>query len=264
MPRMAGHGRQSAMKIPTFQGLRKVTVLCCVMAGSLPSSLAQVDARLVAASVGPGGIMKAGSASLNVALTSVGLVTAAGSARTYPGFPGDLPNVPPNTSDVLATRPAWDGVRISVPTILRRSSDADDDRLRVLAAGPGTAGGGRAVLGADQIVYLPPPGSDQSDSFELTVVDSYGDTDTAQVRVQVFPVSPDDAFRSRLNMFGMLQLRFRGTPGAVYQIQTSTQFSVPASWVTLAEVTADSSGLISYPAPPAPVEAARYYQAVPR
>jgi hypothetical protein len=252
------------MNIPSFQVLRRVAVLCCTVAAGSLSSSAQVDARLVAASAGPGGIMKAGAASLNVALGSVGLVTAADSAKTFPGFPGDLPNVPPNASDVLATRQAWDGVRISFPALLGRAFDADEDRLRVLAAGPETTGGGRAVLGVDQVVYLPPPGSGQPDSFEFTVVDSYGDTDTAQVRVQIFPVSPGDAFRSRLNMFGMLQLRFRGTPGAVYQIQTSTQFSVPASWVTLAEVTADSSGLISYPAPPAPVEAARYYQAVHR
>lgn len=254
------------MNTSALSGSRRKELLCCFAFAAicLPVMLsAQVEARLASASVGPGGIMRSGGASLNVSLATVGLVAAADSVKSFPGFPGDLPNVPPNASYGLATRMVGEGVEFSALAAVSRSTDPDGDRLRVVAVERESIIGAQVELDGDRITYISPPGFDFGDSFEYTLADSYGDTDTGRIRIRALPPPPDDPFRSRADADGRPQLRFRGTPGTAYQIQTSTSIVQPILWQTIAETTADATGLISYPVPSVPGEAVRYYRASP-
>lgn len=157
---------------------------------------------------------------------------------------------------------------VSSRKLLGKASDPDGDALVVSAAGPASARGGTAVLGAAGILYTPPAGFSGSDTFPVTVSDGRGGNVSGTVTVEVGP-RPDGGGAGSMETNppqvtdlggGKLGLKFQGIPGRVYQIQRSTDME---AWVVIASVTAGPTGAIAFTDESPPQPSAYYRLAIP-
>ena len=104
-------------------------------------------------------------------------------------------NQPPIAIDDYAST----GIGVPV-TIDVTDNDLDPDGDQVVLAVIGTVPVGEAVIVAGNVVYSPPAGFTGTVTFEVTVSDGRGGSDTSLVRVDVFPVgnrpptAVDDAY----------------------------------------------------------------------
>ena len=93
---------------------------------------------------------------------------------------------PPTAVDDSVT--ARSGSTVIIP-VTGNDYDPDGDAIAVSAVGTlKKAGNGTTdVLSATSVAYVPNPGFSGTDSFDYTIVDENGGTDTATVNVQLFP-----------------------------------------------------------------------------
>jgi subtilisin family serine protease len=230
--------------------------------------LSAEEGVLAAVATGPGGRSRAGDAVLDISLADAGLMIGADRIQIHPGFPGGLPNDPPVASAGYGTRIIGFGLRLPATAASHRGTDADGDRLRVVAVDAVSEHGARVELDGEQIRYRPPEGLDTADSFGFILADSYGDTAAARFQVLVIsnpnPVDPEtDRIRSRVDDAGRVELRFAAVPGQLYQVQSATNIVPPIRWETLAEVRAATDGRVVFSGAAIPVEPVRYYRLVP-
>lgn len=91
-------------------------------------------------------------------------------------------NTPPVAEDDEATTASGETININV---LENDFDLDGDDIFVQIVQPTTQGGTVVILPNFQIQYTPPPGFTGEDTFFYTVADTNGNTDIAQVTVNV-------------------------------------------------------------------------------
>ncbi len=114
-------------------------------------------------------------------------------------------DAPIATDDTFTT--AHDAAAKSVP-VLANDTDVDMDSLSVQSVG--AAGHGTAALLAGTVSYRPDPGYAGPDSFDYTVVDGHGGSDTATVSVTVTandpPIAVDDTLTIDEDTFGKVDV----------------------------------------------------------
>ena len=250
-----------------FPGFR-VYLLAAFAVGVSSEPVFAEEGMLAAMATGPGGRSRAGDAVLDLSLADAGLMIGADGIRIHPGFPGGLPNDLPVASDGFGTRIIGFGLRLPSTAASLRGTDADGDRLRVVAVDAVSERGARVELDGNQIRYRPPVGLDVADSFGFVLADSAGDTATARFQVGVIPnpepVDPEtDRIRSRVDDAGRLELRFAAVPGQLYRIETATHLTLPILWEPLAEVRASADGRVVHSVVDIPADPVRYYRLVP-
>ncbi|MCF7734644.1 MAG: cadherin-like beta sandwich domain-containing protein, partial [Akkermansiaceae bacterium] len=159
-------------------------------------------------------------------------------ANAAPVFPGYEVATPYHTPAILPLR-----------KVLANAVDPDGDALAVTTAGPSSAAGGTVVLLADSIRYTPPDNISGLDSFLITITDAAGANVTNYVLVTVGPAPNAGEVGANPPMLtvlpgGKMGIAFQGIPGRTYLVQRSG--GGLDDWVTLATITANASGKVSY------------------
>ncbi len=144
---------------------------------------------------------------------------------------------------------------LPVAKILGRTSDPENTaRTFSLSTGTSAQGGTVQQVGTT-LRYTPPAGYSGSDSFGINISDGVNSLPgTINITVGTQGAGNGLALISVTTVGSDVVLKFSGAAGARYQIQRSGNITAPATWTSLATVTADSSGFVSYTdvAPPSP------------
>ncbi|MBN8459839.1 MAG: cadherin-like beta sandwich domain-containing protein [Verrucomicrobia bacterium] len=154
-------------------------------------------------------------------------------------------------SGYTATTPYQTPATVGLPKLLAKASDPDGDAISITPAGPVSANGGAVVLLADAVRYTPPDGFSGTDTFTIVLTDSGGASITGPVTVQVgsapnvgTPGANTNPPKLTTLPGGKMGLSFQGIPGRSYVVQRS--IGGLDDWQTLATVTADATGKISF------------------
>ena len=140
-------------------------------------------------------------------------------------------------------RDAAEGIKVTIASLLSNDTDADADPISFVAADATSVNGGTIATSATWLIYTPPVGSTNADSFTYTIRDGWGLAVTGSVsitiRVNLGP-SPNLTLTTLEN--GAFAVRGDGIPGRLYRIEFSP--AIPSSaWQPLGSATADVNGL---------------------
>ena len=136
------------------------------------------------------------------------------------------------------------GQTAALPTakLLARSSDPNGEVLHVASVSTVSAHSGTVALGAGVVNYTPASGFTGTDTFTYVIADSGGDTAAGTVTVTVTPSTS-----ASLNVVfgpvvenGQFVVRFAGTPGCTYTIESTSSLSVPV-WQKVTNLTAPNT-----------------------
>jgi hypothetical protein len=158
-------------------------------------------------------------------------------------------NRAPEFAGYVASTPWQTPALIGLRKVAARAADADGDAVAVTAAGPVSANGGTVVLLPDAIRYTPPDGFSGTDAFGVVLTDAVGASVTGTVTVQVGQGpfaggAGNNPPMLRVLPDGRMGLSFQGIPGRAYTVQRSA--SGLDDWETLATITADAAGKVSF------------------
>ena len=153
-------------------------------------------------------------------------------------------NHPPVPASPVLERYAFTGTKARLADFL--GSDSDGDVLSLFSVGPGSAQGGTVTTNSGWVIYTPPPGFTNVDSFPFAVSDGRGGISlgTANVAVTFDNVVPQN-FRAEMLGNGSVRLIFDGIQSRTYSIEYAENLESPA-WQKLATVTADEHGVFVY------------------
>ena len=128
------------------------------------------------------------------------------------------------------------------------AGDPDGDPVELSGFTTPTTQGGSVTLAPPYLVYTPPPAYAGDDQFDYTVWDGRVGYDSGTVTVSLAPPAhPLNTVLPLTPIAGGYKVSFSGIPGALYEIQRSTDLSAgPAGWTTL---TTTMAGLL----PPGPI-----------
>jgi nitrogen fixation protein len=154
------------------------------------------------------------------------------------------------------------GVRVHVTVLLANDTDPDDDGLAIIGVSPNSAEGGAVTLRGNWVLYLPPPGMTNSDTFTYTVSDGHCATAEGTVTVQVKDNnSPAPLAFIENQGDGSFRVTCDGVPGWPYKFQYADDLAHPG-WQDIATLTADAWGTCEYIDPPRTNALARFYRAI--
>ena len=99
--------------------------------------------------------------------------------------PPQVINTPPVAAADVLPRVAGQGARVPVSLLLTNDSDADGDALVFETVSATSAAGGTVTLSEDWVLYTPPIGFMDEDSFTYTARDAWGGSSTGIVAVTI-------------------------------------------------------------------------------
>jgi hypothetical protein len=190
---------------------------------------------------------------------------------TYVGGSGNdvfiLTNTPPVASDFTITRSATQSVKVSVPTLLTHTSDADGDARTLVSVGA-AAHGTTSMTGngptTGYVFYTPSAGWVNGDSFTYTITDIRGAqaTGTITVAIQVDNAASQNISALTMQPDGAVAIDFSGIPNRQYGLQFKVQLSDP-QWTNVGPVTANQYGAgHAVDGPPAHASSSGFYRLV--
>lgn len=175
-------------------------------------------------------------------------------------------NHPPVAGPVFLARPAGVRLLIKVSDLLTNATDVDRDTLTL--AGFGSDGYNRAstngatvISNGNYLLYTNSVMPNVNDSFNYTVTDGFGGTNSGTVSVLVTANVPGQSNVQLQVSPTNVTANFFGVPGFHYVVQRSTNLTVGAGWVPISTNTAPTNGLIQVldnfqglgiPVPPVP------------
>ena len=157
-------------------------------------------------------------------------------------WPDLLMNTPPVAGTDQVGR--WPGreVKVLISSLLGNDFDADNDPVSFDGVGALSSNGGQVSIIGDWVVYTPPPGFTNTDTFTYTIRDSYAAQAHGMVVVHI--LSEED-LSSGLTITvlsgGSYLIRGDGIPGRAYRVVFAEELE-PPSWQTLGTATADALG----------------------
>jgi len=153
-------------------------------------------------------------------------------------------NHPPVPASPVLERYAFTETKARLADFL--GSDSDGDVVSLFSVGPGSAQGGTVVTNSGWVIYTPPPGFTNVDSFPFAVSDGRGGISlgTANVVVTFDNVVPQN-FRAEILGNGSVRLIFDGIQSRTYSIEYAEDLESPV-WQKLATVNADQHGVFVY------------------
>jgi hypothetical protein len=191
----------------------------------------------------------------------------------YPGggnFFGSTNTLNPNL--IIGTQPVvtnlalqrypLSGVKIRTATILGIASNPDQDTLSLASIGSPGAAGASATTNRNWLIYRPPAGYTNSDSFSYIIANPVGLYGTNLVSISIL-VDPDqsralDAVNDLGN--GSFNPRFSGIAGRTYTIQYTENLQSPV-WQSLGTSTANAAGVVTFTDTPGIGAPPRFYRA---
>ena len=160
--------------------------------------------------------------------------------------PREVINTPPVANGDSIDRPANQGTKVAISTLLTNDTDADGDALTLTGVNPTSAMGGTVTVSNGWIYYTPPPGFTNTDSFTYSIADGRGGTASATVTVNIsVDTGPSGNLTITLQSASSVLLSFSGIPGRTYTIQYSGTVT-NTNWQSLTSQTADSMGRFQY------------------
>ncbi len=152
-------------------------------------------------------------------------------------------NHPPVAPVPVLERFAFNGTKARVVDFL--GIDPDGDTVALLSVGPASAQGGTVVTNSGWVVYTPPAGFTNSDSFPFVLSDGRGGVSqgTATVTVTFDNVIPQN-LRAELLGDGSVRLTFDGIPGRTYSVEFTDDLENP-NWQILGTAIAGEAGVFS-------------------
>ena len=158
-------------------------------------------------------------------------ITGANDAPTFAGY--------------SISTPYQTAASISLNKLMAKAADLNGDALSVTTAGTASAQGGTAVLQASSILYTPPTGFSDADTFPVTITDARGASvsGTVTVNVQINTGIGTNAAVLTVLSGGRIGFGFQGIPGRSYQIQRSSNLN---DWTTIATVPAPANGAVTF------------------
>jgi len=177
--------------------------------------------------------------------------------------PVQLINTPPVAGADTIERSPSSGTKVAVATLLANDTDADGDVLTFVGFSTNSAQGGSLSQSNGWVIYVPPAGFTNGDSFTYTISDGWGapvsGTVTINVQVDNTP-SPNLEITNLGN--GSYLIRFDGIPGRTYRIEYVEALDDSPQWQTLASGTADEFGVFEYVDTPPQGSPMRYYRSI--
>jgi hypothetical protein len=203
-----------------------------------------------AQSAGPRGVLGSGGGAATVGVyaltdTTGQPVVGPASSANYTeadGFWPDYGAVPVAGTLNLGAK-AGQTTGLPLAKLLLLATDPNGETLRVAAADSVSAHGGTVALGTGVVNYTPANGFTGTDTFTYVIADTGGDTAAGTVTVTVTPSTS-----ASLNVVfgpvvvgGNFVVRFAGTPGCTYTIESTDSLTEPVIWVWKANLTAPNT-----------------------
>jgi autotransporter-associated beta strand protein len=157
--------------------------------------------------------------------------------------PNQVINSAPAAANDSLQRYPLSGVKVRSTTLLANDSDPENDLLTLSSAGPSSAAGSSVVSKNFWLLYTPPSGFTNADSFPYTISDTGGLRSTGSVSITIvadLTISQNLLSTTALGG-GSARIQFLGIAGRAYTIQFTTNLVSPA-WQFLAAATADATG----------------------
>lgn len=200
------------------------------------------------------GVQSADAGSYSVIVSnSAGTLTSAIASLTV--------NHAPVPASLVVERLPFSGVKLRRSAVL--GTDEDGDPISLASVGPGTTQGGTVLTNVNWILYRPPGGFTNADSFSFTVADGRGGMGTGVITVNVtHDTSAMPGTRSKDLGSGSVELHFSGIPLRSYAVQFCESLVVP-DWQTLVQAQADAFGSLRFVDTPPAGSSPRHYRISP-
>jgi len=170
----------------------------------------------------------------------------------------NVSNRPPVASGYATARFPSQGVKFRAS--LLGGVDPDGDTLVLTAITPNSPNGGSISRVGDWVIYSPPDGFTNADSFLYLLRDGRGGSATGAVAVAVMNDLQTAENVVTENVGGdSIRLRFSGVPGRAYTIQFCDDAD-HLNWQPLATRTAETDGHFEYTDTPPAASPARLYR----
>jgi hypothetical protein len=169
-------------------------------------------------------------------------------------------NTPPVANTDNVGRAATRGTKIPVANLLANDSDPDLENVVFDSVSSSSSSNGTVKLANGWILYTPPPGFANTDSFTYTIRDGLGGIGVGMVTVT--PRASETVPRMTLakSVNPVRRLTVSGPPWATYSFDYTDSLR-PASWQTLTMSMADGAGHLEVIDDSLPVPARRFYHA---
>lgn len=161
-------------------------------------------------------------------------------------------NTPPIAGNDTIYRNPLLSTKVRLATLLASDSDADGDTLNITVSATSASNATLRVSGG-WVLYTPPVGFTNADSFTYTITDGHGGSATGTVTVAL---QVDNAPSQNLTITpvgdGAFRIEGNGIVGYTYRLQYSAS-AAPYIWQDISggSVTADSTGKFQYTDTPA-------------
>jgi hypothetical protein len=175
--------------------------------------------------------------------------------------PAQLINTPPVAGADTIRRSPFSGTKVTIAALLANDYDADGDPITLVSLSTNSTYGGVVSQSNGWLLYTPPAGFTNDDTFTYTISDGREEPVTGTVSVLVWtdtPLPPNLVITNLGN--GSYVLRFDGIPGTTYRIQYTEELGLP-DWHFLGQATADDTGQCQFTDSP-PLGAGRFYRLV--
>jgi len=246
------------------------TLQVIVVAPGAGTPTGTVRFKVDGASAGSPAPLAGGVASQSLATLVAGFHTVTAEYMGDGNFIGTTNTLPQaqliNTTPVAGTdtieRSVTNGSKVLLATLLSNDLDGDGDAIHLLSIGVTSANGGIITLNGEWVLYTPPAGFTNNDSFTYTIADSYNAVamGTVLVRIKTDSVPSANLLITDLRN-GSYLLRFDGIPGKTYRLEYAEDVYL-RNWQTLGSSTADPFGAFEFTDTPPSGSPLRYYRSV--
>lgn len=194
---------------------------------------------------------RAGSSNRNIKL--VCLIAAVLFAAMLDSSAAQPTNLPPVAVNDAFERNPNSKLRIKTKDLLANDTDPDGDKkLTINSVSTTSTAGWPVVLQGKNVIYNPPSGFTNSDSFSYVIEDKNGLMATGSVSITIrVDLAPSQNVAAREVLAnGDSSIQFTGIPGVLYTIQYTDSPQTP-HWHSLGQQLADATGRFEWvDAPP--------------
>ncbi|MEP6662678.1 MAG: YDG domain-containing protein, partial [Verrucomicrobiota bacterium] len=176
---------------------------------------------------------------------------------------GQLVDAPPVATNDTVPRYANSGVKVRATTLLANDSDPDGDTLTLVSVNPASGAGGTIVMQNGWVIYAPPVGFTNADTFSYVIADGLGLQATGVVSIAI---ATNLAPAENIGLIEDLgnntaHVQFFGIPARFYTIQYATNLVTP-NWQPVATNQTGATGALEFTNTPPNGSPPRFYRSV--
>ena len=163
-------------------------------------------------------------------------------------------------TNVTLSRYPTTGVKARISTLLANDFDSDGDPISLVSISATSAQSGAVATNSGWVLYTPPAGYTNTDSFSYVIMDASLQATGAVAVAIVNDTNAAQNIESSLTVGnGSFVTSFFGIPGRTYSIQFTTNLTNP-DWQTVGTAAANATGWFQYTDSPGTGALARFYR----